>query len=66
MALFSGRIGVSRRNFIANHLPWNCKGEGGEQERKEVEAVESSTRWCNCSTMNLVFRNVLAVVPIVL
>jgi len=65
MAPFSGRIGVSRRNFIANHLPWSCKGEGGEQERKEVEAVESSTRWCN-STMNLVFRNVLAVVSIVL
>ena len=47
MALFSGRIGVSRRNFIANHLPWNCKGGGGEQERKEVETVESSNRWCN-------------------
>jgi len=47
MALFSGRIGVSRRNFIANHLPWNCKGEGGGQERKMVETVESITRWCN-------------------
>ena len=46
MALFSGRIGVSRRNFIANHLPWNCKGEGREQKGGELEPAESSTRWC--------------------
>ena len=27
MALLSGERGASRRNFIANHLPRNCKNE---------------------------------------
>ena len=43
MAFFSGRIGVSSRNFIANHLSWNCKGEGREQKGGELEPAESST-----------------------
>ena len=25
MALFSVKMGVSRRNLMANHLPWNCR-----------------------------------------
>ena len=25
MALLSGEIGISRRNFMANHLPRNCR-----------------------------------------
>ena len=28
MALLSDWIPLSRINFIANHLPWNCTGEG--------------------------------------
>ena len=27
MALLSSDIGVSRRNFIANHFPRNCRGQ---------------------------------------
>ena len=37
MALLSGDIGVSRRNFIANHFPRNCKGRN-----KECKIVEQS------------------------
>ena len=31
MALLSDWIPLSRMNFIANHLPWNCRGERGRE-----------------------------------